>query len=195
MELLVPLLATFVFLIGSTALLATVGRNRRKRGRALAQRELRAIEGVIGTQLAELVAEAMQLRKLIENASARGHEMMVVEAQLGSPLRRPLWRQIEDAHFGHELDRIWRDASAWLHRFDHLSAADRQVIELLGLGVEPIRSLLDAPRFAWEDDPPWSPSNNRSEELAVVQRRLSGARECLQRFERELIDYRPGGYR
>ncbi|HVI02793.1 MAG TPA: hypothetical protein VM869_29040 [Enhygromyxa sp.] len=195
MEIVVPLLATFVFLVASTVLLATVGR-RRRRGRGIERRELRAIEGVIGVQLAELVAEAMQLRRLLEDAAASGREMLAIEVQLGTALRRPLWRQIEDANFGHELDRIRRDASAWLIRFAGLGAADRQIVELLGLEVEPIRALLEAERFHWEDDgPPFRPLRDRGDELGLVQRRLAAAIDCLRRIERELIDYRPGGYR
>jgi hypothetical protein len=195
-ELFVPLLATFLFLVVSTVLLATVGRRRRHRSNAIEQRELRAIEGVIGFQLAELVGEARRLRRLLEDAAASGREMLAIEVQLGSALRRPLWRQIEDANFGHELDRIRRDASTWLLRFDHLGAADRQIIDLLGLTVEPIRALLELERLHWEDDLLLARTpRNRGQELGTVQRRLDAAIECLRHLERELIDYRPGGYR
>lgn len=196
MEILLSLLATFTFLIVSTVLLATVGRRRRQRSRAIEQRELLAIEGVIGAQLAELVGEAAELRRRLEDAVASGREMLAIELQLGNGLRRPLWRQIEDANFGHELDRIRRDATTWLLRFDHLSAPDRQIVDLLDLSVEPVRALLERQRFAWEDDALLARTpGDRSNELSAVQRRLSAAIECLRRIERELIDYRPGGYR
>lgn len=196
MEIVVSLLATFVFLVVSTVLLTTVGRRRRQRSRALAVHELQAIEAVIGTHLAELVADTIQLRSQIEDAAASGREMLAIEAQLGRALRRPLWRQIEDANFGHELDRVRRDASAWLRRFDNLDAADRQIIELLGLSVEPVRALLEREHVHWEDDAGLRPPlRERSNILAAVQRRLSAAIDCLRRIERELSDYRPGGYR
>ena len=196
MEILVSLLATFVFLLCSTVLLATVGRRRRQRSRALEAREVRAIAGVIGTELAELVADAIQLRRLIEDVATSSREMLAIELQLGSTLRRPLWRQIEDANFGHELDRIRRDTSSWLQRFNGLDAADRQIVELLALDVGPIRALVEAERFAWENDAPLlQPLRDRGEELGAVQRQLGAAIDCLRRIERELIDYRPGGYR
>jgi len=193
---LIPLFATFVFLIGSTVLLATVGRRRRQRIRAFELRTVLAIEGVIGAALANLVAEAIELRRLIEDTAASGREMLAIEVQLGGPLRRPLWRQIEDANFGHELDRIRRDAAAWLARFEQLDAADRQVVELLGLNVDPIRGLLENQRLHWQDDAPHAERpRDRGDELAAVGRRLAAAIACLRRIERELIDYRPGGYR
>jgi hypothetical protein len=195
-EILVSLLATFVFLVCSTVLLATVGRRRRQRSRTIEAREVRAIAGVIGTELAELVADAIQLRRLIEDVAASSREMLAIELQLGSTLRRPLWRQIEDANFGHELDRIRRDASIWLQRFDGLTAADRQIVDLLALEVGPIRALVEAERFAWQDDAPLlHPLRDRGDELGAVQRQLNAASDCLRRIERELIDYRPGGYR
>jgi hypothetical protein len=194
-EFVVPLLATFVFLIGSTVLLATVGRRRRQRNLEIELRSIQAIEGVIGAKLAELVADAIRLRRLIEDAAASGREMLAIEVQLGTALRRPLWRQIEDANFGHELDRIRRDASSWLLRFDGLDAADRQIIELLGLTVEPLRALLEGEQFQWEDDLPVQRVRDRGDELSAVQHRLSAAIDCLRRVERELSDYRPGGYR
>lgn len=195
MELLILLLATFSLLVGSTVLLTTVGR-RRRRGRAIELSAVRAIEGVVGATLANLAAGAIELREAIEDAAAGGREMLAIERQLGGPLRRPLWRQIEDANFGHQLDRIRRDASAWLARFDSLDAAERQVIELLNLDVGPIRALLEAERFHWQDDaPPVELLGDRGDELAVIERRLAAAIHCLRRVERELIDYRPGGYR
>ncbi|MFO7562240.1 MAG: hypothetical protein R6X02_06325 [Enhygromyxa sp.] len=196
MGLLIPLLASFVLLVGSSVLLATVGRRRRQRTRALDLRVVRAIEGVVGAALAGLVGGAIELRRAIEDTAASGREMLAIERQLGGTLRRPLWRQIEDANFGHELDRIRRDASAWLARFDALGAADRQVIELLGLSVEPVRALCSAERFHWQDDPPPAERlRDRGEELAAVQRRLDAALGCLRRLERELADYRPAPYR
>jgi hypothetical protein len=188
---LILLLATFVLLVGSTVLLATVGRRRRWRSRAIELRSLQAIEGVIGAALAELVAEAIRLRRLLEDAAASGREMLAIELQLGNAaaLRRPLWRQIEDANFGHQLDHIRREAGAWLQRFDGLHAADRQVVELLDLTVDPVRALREGERLDWHDN------FDRGDELADVQQKLSAAIECLRRIERELVDYRPGGYR
>jgi hypothetical protein len=187
------LLATFVLLIGSTVLVTTVGRRRRSRSRVIEQRSLRAIAGVIGTELAELVAEAIRLRRQIEDTAASGREMLAIELQLGSALRRPLWRQIEEANFGHELDHIRRETSVWLQRFDGLDAADRQVIELLDLTVDAVRALVEGGRLEWPDEP--SRVRDRGEELTEVQQRLNAAIECLRRVERELVDYRPGGYR
>ncbi len=196
MALLIPLLATFVLLAGSSVLLTTVGRRRRHRHRAIELRAAKAIEAVVGTDLADLVAAAIALRRLIEDAAASGREMLTIEVQLGGPLRRPLWRQIEDANFGHQLDRVRREASSWLARFDGLDAADRQIIELLGLDMAPVRALIEAEAFTWDDDAaPALPVHDRKDELSAVVRRASAAIDCLRRFERELIGYRPGGYR
>jgi hypothetical protein len=193
----IQLLASFVLLVVSSVLLASVGRRRQQRRRqALELGAARAIERVVGSDLAELVAAAIRLRRLIEDAAASGGEMLAIEVQLGGALRRPLWRQIEDANFGHELDRVRREASAWLSRFDGLDAANRQIIDLLGLDAAPVRALVEAERISWEHDaPPAAPLRDRSDELAAVLRRSEAAIKCLRRIERELIDYRPGGYR
>ena len=49
-----------------------------------------------------------------------------------------LWRQIDDANFGHELDGLRRNARAWLRSFDALEVTERQLLERLGLTVEPV---------------------------------------------------------
>lgn len=196
MELLIPLLASFLLLVGPPVLIATLGRRRRRRVATIEQRSVRAIEGVVGAELAELFAGAVRLRRLIEDTAAGGREMLTVESHLGGALRRPLWRQIEDANFGHALDRVRRDAAVWLASFDGLGAADRQVIELLTLDPGPVRELLEAEHLHWQEQgPPIESLRDRSEELASVQRQLSAAIDCLHRVERELSDYRPGGYR
>lgn len=197
----IQLLASFVLLVVSTVLLTSVGR-RRQRHRAIELRAAKAIEAVVGAGLAELVADAIRLRREIEDAAASGREMLTIEVQLGGPLRRPLWRQIEDANFGHELDAIRREARGWLARFDGLAAADRQIIDLLGLDVAPVRAIVEARRFTWEDEaagpagaPPAPDLGDRSDQLNAIVRESEAAIQCLRRVERELIDYRPGGYR
>ncbi len=192
----IPLLATFLLLVGSSVLLATVGRRRRQRHRAIELRAAEALAGVVGSDLAELVADAIRLRRLIEDAAASGREMLTIETQLGGALRRPLWRQIEDANFGHELDRVRREAGAWLVRFDNLDAANRQVIELLGLEVGPIRALIEPDGASWDGEAPTALApRDRGAELGAVLRHANAAIDCLRRIERELLDYRPGGYR
>lgn len=196
MELLIPLLASFLLLFIATVLIATVGRRRRRQHEAIELRSVKAIEAVAGPGLAAWFADTVRLRQLIEDVSASGREMLTVETQLGQSLRRPLWRQIEDANFGHQLDRVRQQASAWLIQFDSLGAADRQIIELLGLDVGPVRELLEAERFHWQDEgPPIQSIRDRSDELDSVQRKLNAAIDRLRRIERELVDYRPGGYR
>lgn len=191
----IQLLASFVLLVVSTVLLTSIGR-RRQRHRAIELRAAKAIEATVGAGLAELVAEAIRLRREIEDAAASGREMLTIELQLGSHLRRPLWRQIEDANFGHVLDGVRRHASGWLARFDGLGAADRQIIELLGLDVAPVRAISQAGRFTWEDDgPPAPPPGDRCDQLNAILRECEAAISSLRRVERELIDYRPGGYR
>jgi hypothetical protein len=196
---LISLLATFVLLVGSTLLVTTVGRRRQQRGRALEAQARQAIAGVVGTSLAELVAEAIHVRRLIEDTAAMGREMLTIEIQLGGPTRRPLWRQIEDANFGHALERVRRAARGWLARFDGLDAADRQVIELLGLDVAPVRALLELTSTAEAQDRPGERARRGpgepGDELSWVLARAGAAIECLRRVERGLLDYRPGGYR
>ena len=198
MPVLVSLLATFVLLVVSSALLATVGRRRRQRGRALEASAREAIAGIVGSTLAELVAEAIQTRRLLEDVAAMGREMLTIEVQLGGPLRRPLWRQIEDANFGHALERVRRALRGWLARFDGLDVTDRQIVELLGLEVAPVRALLEVAAFdalADSGDALRPIPLARGDELAVIVERSAAAIECLRRVERELLDYRPGGYR
>ena len=195
MAFLVPLLATFVLLVGSSVLLATVGR-RRRRHRAIEQSTARAIEGVVGSKLADLVTEAIRVRRLIEDAAASGREMLAIEVQLGSALRRPLWRQIEEANFGHELDRVRRETGAWLVRFDRLDAADQQIINLLDLDVGPVRALAAAELQYWDNLAGVAAVvGDHVDELRAMLQRAVAAIDCLLRIERELIDYRPGGYR
>lgn len=200
MPVLISLLATFVLLVGSTLLLTTVGRRRRQRGRALEAQARQAIAGVVGASLAELVAEAIHVRRLLEDTAAMAREMLTIEVELGGPMRRPLWRQIEDANFGHALERVRRAARGWLARFDGLDPADRQVIELLGLEVAPVRALLEptsaseAPDTVRTDNSTAIPQE-RSDELSRVVASSAAAIDCLRRIERGLLDYRPAGYR
>lgn len=180
-------LATALLLLGSGFLLSTVGR-RRTRPRALAAAELAALESTVGRRLAQLVAAATQLRSRAEDVVEIGREMLAVERHLRRATQRPLWRQIDDANFGHELDGLRRSARSWSQQFDALDVTERQLVDRLGLGVEPVRALaLDR---SWT-----KPSIYRGDELEFVQAQLDATIACLRKLERELFGYRGGGYR
>jgi hypothetical protein len=187
MPVIILVLATTILLLGSGFLLSTVGR-RRPRPRALAVAELMAIEDVVGKALAQLVGGAAQLRARIEDVAEIGREMLVIEHYLSRATQRPLWRQIDDANFGHELDRLRRAGRAWLQQFDALAVTDQQLLERLGLAVEPVRTLAH--------DRSWTaPSIDRRDELTLVHAQFDAAIACLHRLEREIASYRGGGYR
>jgi hypothetical protein len=200
MSFLVPLLASLALLLASGLLLSTLGRRRRQRKRALPASELAALESTVGSGLAAVVADTVQLRQRVEDVAASAREMLTVERHLGSTARRPLWRQIEDANFGHELDGLRRATSAWLRRFEALDASERQVIERLDLHIEPLRTLVfdtnEDEALRWHDDFP-APERPRDRlgELHEVLAHLDGMASCLRRVAAEISGYRGGGYR
>ncbi len=175
----VVVLLTFVLMVGAVTMIATLGRRRWKRTRALPSAEVAALAETVGSTLAELVDAAVVLRQQLEELAASSRELLLVDEQLGTPLRRPLWRQIEDANYGQQLERTRERLLAWLARFDALASKDRQVIELLGLDVEPLVEL----------------TAKAEQGLEQIQARLEPAIECLRRFERELASHRPHIYR
>jgi hypothetical protein len=187
MPVVILVLATTILLLGSGFLMSTVGR-RRPRTRALAAAELAAIEGNLGKPIAQLVGNAAQLRARAEDIGEIGREMLVIERHLNHLAQRPLWRQIDDANFGHELDVLRQTARAWLHQFHALDVTERQLLEHLSLGVEPVRVL--ARDRSWT-----SLSVDRRGELALVGARFDAAIACLYEIEREISSYRAGGYR
>lgn len=187
MPVIVLVLATAILLLGSGFLMSTVGR-RRPRPHALAAAELAAIESRVGRALAQLVGHAAQLRARVQEVQEIAREMLVVERHLVRAPQRPLWRQIDDANFGHELFGLRQAARAWLQQLDALEVTERQLLERLALGVEPVRAL--ASDRSWT-----SPSIDRRAELALVQAQSDAAIACLHRLEREISSYRGGGYR
>lgn len=187
MPVLVLVLATAILLLGSGFLTSTVGR-RRPRPRALSAAELAAIENSVGKPLAQLVGCAVRLRARARDVGEIGGEMLLVERHLNPGAQRPLWRQIDDANFGHELDGLRQAARAWLQQFDALDVTERQLLERLALGVEPVRAL--ARDRSWT-----SPSIDRRDELTLVQAQFNAAIACLYRLEREISSFRAGGYR
>ena len=200
MEFLIPLLATAVILLSSGALMSTVGRRRRHRRRALSAGVVAAIEGAVGSDLAALVVATASLRQRVDDVAERNRDMLAIERHLGGAPRRPLWRQIEDANFGHELDGLLREALAWLARVDALPGVERQLLDSLELDAEPIHALVRATqRRSHEPLGPVPPietaPRDRSAELREVQTVLEGASARLRRFEDEISTYRGGGYR
>jgi hypothetical protein len=101
----VLVLATALLLLASGFLMSTVGR-RRPRMCALAAADLAMIEDSVGRALAQLVGNATQLRARVQDVWEFGCEMLIVERHLKPGAPRPLWRQIDDANFGHELDGL-----------------------------------------------------------------------------------------
>jgi len=193
---LVALLASVLLLFGSGLLLSTLGRRRGRRGRPLPPSRRLVLEGVVGVGLAEIVAGAVALRHDIQLVAQRGREMLAVERHLGRSPRRPLWRQIEDANFGHQLEGLRRAAAAWLTSVDGLRGADQQLFETLGLDVEAVRALADVEGEGWRDaDAGRTMRRDRNDELHAVQTQLDQASACLRRIEREISGYRGGGYR
>lgn len=190
MSLLIAMIATTTMLLVSGMLLASTGRRRRRRphARRLAAGDLAALEQSVGDHLALLVAEAVRLRDRLEDLAASGREMLVVERYLGGSLRRPLWRQIDDANFGHELDGLRRATLDWLARFDTLPAAERRIVDNLGLDAEPVRALVG--KLTLHDD-----VLDRRDELTQLHAGIDGALRCLRRLESDIAAYRGGGYR
>jgi hypothetical protein len=187
MPVIILVLATAILLLGSGFLLSTVGR-RRPRPHAIAAAELAAIEQSVGRALAHLVGNAAQLRARARDVEEIGREMWVIERHLSCVAQRPLWRQIDDANFCHELGGLRQAARAWLQQFDTLDVTERQLLEHLALGVEPVRTL--AHDRSWT-----SISIDRRDELALVQAKSEAAIACLHELEREIASYRAGGYR
>lgn len=187
MPVIILVLATASLLLGSGFLMSTVGR-RRPRPYALAPAELAALERNVGGTLAQLVGHAAQLRARTQDIGEIGREMWAIERHLHRVAQRPLWRQIDDANFGHELNQVRQAARAWLQRFDMLDRTERQLLEHLTLGVEPVRTL--ACDRSWT-----SVSIDRRDELARIQTQFDAAIACLHRLEREISSYRCGGYR
>ncbi|MFV8752095.1 hypothetical protein ACNOYE_16230 [Nannocystaceae bacterium ST9] len=187
---LLVLLATFAALVGSSALLATLGGHRRRRRRMLADPEREQLEQKIGAPLADLVDAAIDLSEQSEDARAIALEMLALDRHFGVRLR-PLWRQIEDAKFGHMLGRMREQLLAWLERFDALSSTDRQLVELLDLRVTAIRELAEGTgNFMVRE-----PVRNHVGRMQALTGQLKRARTCLVHFERRLIDHRTSGYR
>lgn len=196
MELLIPLLASVMLLLISGALLSTLGRRRRRRPQPLPEAERLALADVVGEGLAGLVAAAVPLRQEIEAVARIGREMQMVERHLGRAPRRPLWRQIEDANYGHELGSLARVTASWLARAEALPAMDKQVLERLGLELEAVYLLRTTLDEVWAtSEAGLAALRSRSSELDAVQDRLDAALACLLRVERELASYRGGGYR
>ena len=125
--------------------------------------------------------------------------MLAIERHLGVQLYRPLWRQIEDANFGHTLERMREQLLAWLERFDALSSTDRQLVDLLDLQITAIRELAEGtvPVLVRPESNVVvsEPVRDHVAPLQAIATQLERARVCLRRFERELIDYRASGYR
>jgi hypothetical protein len=196
---LIAVLAGVVLLLGSGLLLSTVGRHRRARTQPLEASAMVAIEGVLGAGLANLAAQAVQLRQRIEDVAERGRELLEVERELGSALRRPLWRQIGDANFGHELARLRRETIAWLADFDARSTSERRLLDQLGIDVEPVRRLVDDAQTHGDDQPttlvPVRRSDAPSERLQQLGALLKPAAACLRRLELEISGYRDDAYR
>ena len=196
MELLIPLVACVILMLSSGALLSKQGRRRRRRAQALPEAERLALMEVVGEGLAGLVAMTVPLRHEVEAVARMGREMQRVEEHLVRGPRRPLWRQIEDANYGDELGALVYMASSWLTRAEALAPMDREVLDRLGLELEPmylLRSILDE---VWARHAAGQAAQrSRSAELDAVQERLDAALACLLRVERELASYRGGGYR
>jgi hypothetical protein len=187
MPVIILVLATATLLLSSGFLVSTVGR-RRPRPFALAPAELAALEHSVGGTLARLVGHAAQLRTRTQDVGELGREMWAIERHLHHVDQRPLWRQIDDANFGHELHGLRQAARAWLQQFDMLDGTERQLLERLALGVEPVRAL--ACDRSWT-----SVSIDRRDELALIQSQFEAAIACLHKLEREISSYRGGGYR
>ncbi|EDM80270.1 hypothetical protein PPSIR1_36507 [Plesiocystis pacifica SIR-1] len=208
---LLPLLATFLALSFTAGLVATVGRRRRRRDRgtrrALAPAKLEALALVVGEDLIELIRASAELRVRLEDALAGGRQMLAVEEQLSGVHRRPLWRQIEDANYGHALGGVRSAVDAWLARVDGLGVSERQILDFTRLSEAPLRALAEVlvelggsaeaeeVQLGVLAGDAVQVVGDRRESIAEMIASLEAAIACLVRFESELSSYRPQGYR
>jgi hypothetical protein len=188
--LVVVIALTFVALSSAAVLLGTVGRRRRGgRGRALPPARRRALEDAVGSRLADVVAEARVLRGRLEAVAANGRDMVQVENAMGRAPRRPLWRQLEDANFERDLERINDDVRALLARLEGLTGPDRQILDEVRPPLDPLHDLLGA---TWTQPPP---GVDRRPTLERLEGRFARAIAVLGELDSRIEAYRPRAYR
>ena len=91
---------------------------------------------------------------------------------------------------------VARVTASWLERLEALPAMDRQLIERLGLELDPVYLLRRSLDELWAtSEAGLAALRSRGAEIDALQEQLDLALACLQRFERELAGYRGGGYR
>lgn len=190
MGVLVVVALTFVALSSAAVLLGTVGQRRRRgRTKALAPARRRALEDAVGGRLADVVAEVRVLRGRLEAVAANGRDMVQVENAMGRGPRRPLWRQLEDANFERDLERIDEDVRALLARLGGLSGPDRQILDEVRPSLDPLHELLG---LEWSQPPP---GVDRRPALDRLQGRFERAIAVLGELDSRIEAYRPRAYR
>lgn len=187
MGLLASIALTFVVLTSAMLLVSTLGRRRSRRRASLPAAERERLALTIGTDLADLASQTRGLRAQLEAITANGRDMLEVEEAMGKSSRRPLWRQLEDANYEHDLERVSEAMRAWLARVDGLTGTDRQIVDGAGVQLDPVREIIDSDWRALGPDRPGALESI----IASFRRGL----ETLADFETALESYRATGYR
>ena len=187
MGLLASIALTFVVLTSAMLLVSTLGRRRTGRRASLPVAERERLALTIGSDLADLASQTRGLRAQLEAVAANGRDMLEVEEAMGQSSRRPLWRQLEDANYEHDLERVTEAMRAWLARVEGLTGADRQIVDEAGVELEPVRQMVATD---WRAVGPDRPSG-----LEVIIASFRRGLETLADFESALESYRATGYR
>lgn len=186
-----PLLVTFAVLLGGMGLFALA----RERQRSRRVQRLREAKGSglalppagMDRDVAEFVADARELRLVLEAALQHGEQVDLLDAQLTHPARalrrRPLWLRLEDANYAYDLDHARAAAAGWLAHVEGLDDATRGELARRGLDLGPIRGLAEHEAVAAEGD---------DETLAEATR---AAAHSIEGFERRLASGGLGTYR
>lgn len=181
---------TFVVLSSAVVLLGTVGRRRRRsRQTALPPARRRALAQSVGSRLADMVAEARALRGRLEAVAANGRDMAEVENAMGRAPRRPLWRQLEDANYEQDLERVSDDVRGLLARLDALAGTDRQILDEVRPALDALHDLVGV---QWAQP---APGVDRRPALDRLETRLERGIAVLGELESRIEAYRPRGYR
>jgi hypothetical protein len=186
----IALLASFGVMLVAAWLLAGVGTWRRRTQRMVSSPDDRAqLTGIVGETLATVVEQTDALRNRMEDVAENGRQMIDVEKQIGDHGRRPLWRQLEDASYEQDLDKLRQQVRAWVARVDGLGGADREILERLGLSARPLGAL---PELRWSRD---GKPAQRKGRLDALQGELERSVAWLVAFVAAIRDYRVRVYR
>lgn len=135
------------------------------------------------------MAQTRRLRGQLEAVAANGRDMLTVEDAMANSHRRPLWRQLEDAGYEHDLDRVEQSIREWMARLEALAGTDQQILGQLELEREPVEALTG---LSWRSEPL---GEKERERLEIIQTSFAEGIAALSEFEDSMSAYRRSGYR